>query len=682
MSKNEKRVFVYAISWLIIFIYGIVVYSCLYASYPTSEQNAAIENITRGDIIARSMSASFDLFFFNVENNAVDGWITATPSGTLGWLLTLASIMAGIWTIALIILLLWALLKRWINSCQLLLKKQTKLYIFVGVNYRSKILAQDIMAKEGNDAICLFLVPPASTEDGSSVWDKMLKVVHYKHALYQDLGDLNAQILIAEKRIVDYNEQENSDIWAAIGLPIIHTYIRNSVESHILLLSDNEKDNLLGAINIKKGVSSSTKIICLARRNSINRSLEDQRHKEGEKPVEIKVIDNSFIAIEELKSKSQYHPIHFMDFNPNNVTTVDSAFHSLIIGFSECGQDALRFLYEFSAFVDSKSVTEAEKAENLKIVRNPFYCDIIDPNPDDAAMKWMHNAKELFSPDGKHNPDGEIRLHTINARGEEFYRILDGILRKLNYVVIAVGNDMTGISIAADMMQYAMRKAKPLEKFKIFVRVYETQHKKYMEEIAKQYNIDGERIVLFGEETEIFTKERIIDDKFMELGKIFQHQYEDCRVKNEEKEHGQAIYPQEYWDERREKVMKRTEYTTGSYEAIQDLRRKESQDRANALHALTKLTLRDIISLKDDKENILRERMAWLEHLRWVAAHELMGYSLADKRTIVQYQHNCMVGWEKLADSNKNFDRAVWDTTLALEEQYILEGLYTPKKTK
>ena len=136
------------------------------------------------------------------------------------------------------------------------------------------------------------------------------------------------------------------------------------------------------------------------------------------------------------------------------------------------------------------------------------------------------------------------------------------------------------------------------------------------------------------------------------------------------------------------------------------LRRKESQDRSNALHFHTKLKILakaigsdNVMTFIDkvlgkrtgrqstikypglsEKENRLMLNLAMCEHLRWNAAHEMLGYVNNNKGhecNEVKKMHNCLKPWEQLdkesdavsyIDDYKVFDFGVVETTLKLQK--------------
>ena len=118
------------------------------------------------------------------------------------------------------------------------------------------------------------------------------------------------------------------------------------------------------------------------------------------------------------------------------------------------------------------------------------------------------------------------------------------------------------------------------------------------------------------------------------------------------------------------------------------IRRKENQDRSNAIHAHTKiLLLEKAVGQKNAKDFAMRAlsgrtgkqadidypqlygpekqlmlNLAITEHLRWNAAHEMAGYvnnvkgHSCNERT---KQHNCLKPWQELDNESDNAGYAV-----------------------
>ena len=102
--------------------------------------------------------------------------------------------------------------------------------------------------------------------------------------------------------------------------------------------------------------------------------------------VLVKVVDSSHISVELMKQKVELQPVSYVEVNPD--ATVNTPFKGLIVGFSEVGLDALRFLYEFGAFVKTGSTWN-------NVERSPFHCDVIDKKMDELAGLFIANAPSI-----------------------------------------------------------------------------------------------------------------------------------------------------------------------------------------------------------------------------------------------------------------------------------------------
>ena len=75
-------------------------------------------------------------------------------------------------------------------------------------------------------------------------------------------------------------------------------------------------------------------------------------------------------------------------------------------------------------------------------------------------------------------------------------------------------------------------------------------------------------------------------------------------------------------------------------------------------------------------EEVLRN-LAIAEHLRWVASHEMLGYTVGEEDNHCRKTHSCMVDWEDIktaADGRSKeelmaYDCDVVDTTIELQAE-------------
>ena len=171
-----------------------------------------------------------------------------------------------------------------------------------------------------------------------------------------------------------------------------------------------------------------------------------------------------------------------------------------------------------------------------------------------------------------------------------------------------------------------------------------------------------------------------------------------------------SIFPSEWkedWDARHRRLLGngKDSHFSPSMSDIMELRRKESQDIANAKHAATKLLLAQKAFEKSGKDGkvklqelrsaitngtITREfgkttytfntpnfspnaqpstpsilaTLAWTEHLRWCASHEVLGYVYGVKKDEARMTHDNLVSWQELTEEVQSYDCNVVDVSL------------------
>ena len=392
-----------------------------------------------------------------------------------------------------------------------------------------------------------------------------------------------------------------------------------------------------------KGIK--VKIYCHARYDSVNRVVED---KYSTKDIDVRVVDSSHESINLLRSRQAYHPINFVDIDTEkNFGTVTSAFNSMVIGFGETGRDAVRFLYEFAAFVGN-DVAKEDSAANA-VNRSPFHCYIVDRDAERLEGQFRANAPAITN----------VTTWQTDILSPQFYEHLKSVCKDLNYIVIALGDDELNISTAVRVFTFIRKNRAQLKNFKIFVRCHNYEQKRRLQHIADHYNqqesVNEEYLVVFGTEDQLYTYDKIIENDFVDEGRLYNLLYCEASKKKGKKD---------IWDSRREVLLNKK-----TLDALSELRRKESQDIANSYHALTKRLIMESVSKERSgelkpafkhildclenrqtppvfvrneetisaidgnaqviftpEEQLLFLNLARLEHLRWNAAHEVLGY--------------------------------------------------------
>lgn len=675
------------------------------------------------EYLLRSLACSFMLFTGNIDSNVLDG---IHGHQYIKGLISVQAILSFVCTVAVLLTLAYARLRAYF-----MLHRKTKidqqhnhLYVFFGMNEPSRLLAESIKKHEGERAIVVFVENSQMDDDDQSGWNSIIGMFTHRRQTFTEADELDARITFTETSLsaIDHDIVESNaeyDIFEELNLLKLKELIGQLVESidgrelHIFFLSESGDENIraLATLALDKTISHSkeyTHFYCHARRNGLNRIVEDMAFKRG---LNVKTIDSSYLAVELLKADEENHPVRFVDLDEQNPTTVKSEFNSLIIGFDEVGRDALKFLYEFGAFVDSKATVTNEQ-------RSIFHCVAIDKRMAELEGQFVNFTPAVMT---QKNNDKEqsplVELKTCDCLARDFF---ETILNKefcehLNYIVVAIGDDDLGMTIAIRILNHIRRVRPDLHLMRIFVRSYHSDKERMMQQIATYYN-DGYNkgiknplykndavIKLFGQSKEIYSYDMVVNEMLTKKGRKYQESYAHLR--------GESTL----WDARRKKEQEK-----GTLDSMRSLRRKELQDLGNALHADTKVYLlkkaigddfdwEDFYNRYFDangkpqykgsldkikyteltaKENAAILNLARLEHLRWNASHEMLGYTKAhaglhscDERT---REHNCLRPWQELDDESratqnseypcdyKLFDFSVVDNSILLNKEKLL----------
>ena len=513
---------------------------------------------------------------------------------------------------------------------------------------------------------------------------------------------------------------------------------------HIFMFGDDDKNNIKAAANLRRDQTVTefaqqdghhVYIYCKARHDSVSRVVEDMHSDRG---MDIRIVDPAYDSINFLKMTEAYHPIRFVDIDKEeNLGTVQSPFNALVVGFGWTGRDAVRFLYEYGAFVSDRSAKDddvAQRTDSLyqqegidrTVVRSPFCCHIVDPDVDKIKGIFKAHSPAMFNRANQSMLD----FLAMDANSDVFFDRLKDWCEGLNYVVVATGNDEQNITIAVRIFKYVSMYRKNLHHFCIFVHCHtrgEEQHLQHIADFYNEANAPKEKqhephIIVFGKTEQVYTYSHIVENVFEREGEEYNAEY--CEVSGNKGK-------KDVWKSRHEFFL-----SQGTLENYAKLRRQECQDTSNAYHAATKTFIMQEVAnerglpyvslclsgerpapafhrtvsgkntpvegyLASDgntltgKEELLMRNIARLEHLRWNASHEVLGYSCYDEapdcvRTALKKDvnkcnetyrlHNCLIPWQELDQASENaidaegdyypdfklFDYAVVTTTLRL----------------
>lgn len=680
--------------------------------YESEEGNGTFIN---SEYLLRSLACSFQLFTGNIDSNVVDG---ISDHSYLKGFISLQAILSFFCTIAVLLSLAYARVSAYYK-----LHKKTKidadhnhLYVFFGMNDPSRLLAKSIKEREGGKAIVVFVENMAQSNDDINGLNNIVGMFTHRRQTFIDADELDARVTFTEIRLCDISSEkvEKGDILGDINLLMLRDLIQKvgkgitDAQLHVFFLSENEDENIraLSVLTLDNSIQQikENKVLlrfyCHARRNGLNHIIEDIAFKHG---LDVRTVDSSNLAVELLKADGENHPVRFVEIDKAS-TTVKSSFNSLIVGFDEVGRDALKFLYEFGAFVDYGATPEDER-------RSSFHCIAIDKRMDELKGSFANFAPAVMA---ARNYDKQksplIELKSCDSLSSDFYVniLTDDFCKALNYIVIAIGDDELGMTLAIRILNHIRRVRLDLHNMRIFVRSYRSDKEVYMQHIADYYNEgynkclkekevlykNGAVIKLFGQSKEIYSYDMIINEALTQKGRAYQASY--ARLSGDKL----------LWDARRKKEQEK-----GSLDNMRSLRRKEQQDLGNALHAETKVFLlknamekdndwSDFINRYfDNKEMAQREgkydnikytylttqennvilNLARLEHLRWNASHEMLGYVKAhdglhgcDERT---REHNCLRPWQELDEEGREVTRAEhWDCDYKLYDFVVVDN--------
>ena len=642
------------------------------------------------EVFFRSALASLQLFVMNIDSNIIDSiWSHDVLKG----MICCAGIAATICTVILIMLLVVSRLMAYLHINNLAINNQRNhLYIFFDICDASRLLAQNIY-DEDPQAVIVYVDNAISNkteyeDDKTESWRSVLDILSFRRKTIQDIEENDRTAIAMASSDICSITNDTTDVLGNIGLETVKKLMirlngLSDAQLHIFLLSEERdtnvratsilvRDDLIGC----KGYQ--TTVYCHARRDGVNRVLEDLGLS-VENNINVKILDSAHLAMEFLKRDVENHPVNFVDIETiedDNPGSVSSEFVSLVMGFGETGQEAVKFLYEYGAFVD-------KKANEKNSYRSPFSCYVVDNNMQKLEGPFIADvpAAECIKSSAADSKvilsrEAIIRFYELDFRSDEFFTtVLKEIANKLNYVVVAVGDDELNMTVAVEILSYVRKHRDNLENFRIYVRAYEKGTFKHLSEIAKHYNkrlamTEDEivkKIVLFGQNQDIYTFNLVIRDQYQEKGEKY---YETYRSLNLDPANDEGP-----WNKRHTDTLQKEGSTI--WERMSKIRRKENQDRSNALHALTKIrllektvriekakdfALRALANRDGSKDHInysklsapemkLMLNLAMCEHLRWNAAHEMLGYQNNTKGHSCDERlkmHNCLKDWQEL----------------------------------
>ena len=650
---------------IIILLSGYIIYYVGFYYYGTASSLFAL--------IARPLIASLGMFVANTTYQELCSECTHSSvyMSIFGIIHILAIAVSAIFIVHFLRARLLSLYRR--VTWRFKKRSSATINIFFGFNSPSIELAKSINERE--ERIVFVDMPSKDDNRKTNIsLGEIFGLFPYKREFINQLNGvnyvlMNADYNTANETLADENFFENIDVCSVRG------YIRRANNIRLFFLSDNESENIQSIINIQKdkifnyNSDKRIDIYCHARRNEINLAFENIKF-DNEAGLSVHIVDTSYLTVRWLKQQTGYLPVNYV--TPNKNGTVDTPFNALIIGFGEIGQEILSFLYEFGAFPNSQHK------------RSPFCCYIVDRKMDEIRNGFYLKHPALI------NHREEIILTDNNDQKPNYDTWLCDVIKTTNYLVVATGADEENIKMAVDLYELALKQRPLIDDFSIYVHVSQKQQTRLIYKIMEKYHIPKRHIIPFGGFDKIFSYNNIIVDEVYTNAIQYKEMYDkayNCFVSVSETEIGGSPKDEPFMA----KLFKE--------------RREENQNISNLLHAETKFRLlglnseliRHILSsdnLNDQekktkveieaicnyshsesseqadrflyckdldriKAGSIEEKMyniALCEHLRWNAAHEMMGYTKGIAKNEIRKEHHCLDDWNNLSNFKPPYD--------------------------
>ena len=657
------------------------------------------------ELVVRSMLYSLDLFILDLESSIVD---RLDHDGGIKTLVVVQAFLSFTSSLSLLIVLIYEKASAYFSLHRKMYvdRQHNHLYLFFGVNEAARILAHDIRKKD-KAAVIIFIDYSRVKDAGDEIWGSMVSLVTSNSSTFEEAKESGALVAVASREIFEVTTDgtgSDLDLLSAVGLSRIKKFIQRLGEVggdlHVFFLSNVENNNIRNVISLSKDVTISrmvdrdkihTRFYCRSQRDEFGDILENMT---ASRKIEVDIIDTSYLAIEVLKTDIENQPVKVANISERNPGTIENSIHALIIGFGPLGRRALHFLYEFGVFVGENSTHE--KTEVLYPIITAVDADMDNIVGDLAVSLPGIDFKERGWTFIQSNYKDRI-LHE---------RVLnEETLKKLNYVIIDIGEDKKNITLAITVLNKIRSVRSDLGSLIIMVRNHKEENSEMMQAMAERYNNAFENskhnyktIRLFGKETELFTYDLIVRDRLTAQAREFLNQYRGLKGEGND------------WEKRRQKLI---DNKNPIIDDLRKLRRQESQDLANAKHSATKIELlkkaiggdKDLEEFSSrlfagngestlkgkftgicfpqltEKENRVMLNLAMLEHLRWNASHELLGYVVNNEESKCDERrkaHNCLRPWgdldresEKASSADwqcdyKNYDFGVVETSILL----------------
>ena len=557
------------------------------------------------------------------------------------------------------------------------------IYVFWGVNDASIKLAKSTIAHEKQNgrenSLVVFVKTPLEEdydEEKTLRFGRFLNFVSIKDKEQQKLEELEQCIIIStfhklsqleiSDTILEEDVLEEHLKLTALAKIIDRLSDTSDAESndgvHFFFLGEDRDANINATLNLVRDAHirrHQAHIYCQARHRARTAWMDHYHLLHPEERTYIHVVDTAILSVMHLKSTAEHHPVNYVKWEERGDLykgIPSSQFTSLVIGFNETGVEGLMFLYEFSTFVDENAC------------RIPGRYIVMDKDVTNLSGGFYAKAPAL-----QYNK--EIRFAECSINDEQYWKKLTDLIPTLNYVIVSAGDDNIGINTAVNICQMAHKEIRRnhTNRLSVFVRSYDIDNyyriRKVAEDVNSLYANENISIEVFGHVDQIFTYDLIVNNRILREAKRYNHKYE-----------GATGTIGEAWKTVLGIKDNPKDYTITD---IEEIGSKKDQSICNSLHKASKNFILHKYDEFDNPSDLLRTRLAQLEHERWIAYSKLNGWQIlphaqrkGKTKDVKHKLHTDICHWNDIRawskdeqDDTRSYDYRVVDVSVMLEKE-------------
>lgn len=521
--------------------------------------------------------------------------------------------------------------------------RNRKNHIFLGLNERSKIFARTVLEKwnasqDRSDQGEVILVEfPESDHQHSelSIGELISNVFGQQKAISLESQLGCDRFVLLKGRMPQKNS--SGKLGKVIGLDKLTPWLENP-RTTLYLLSPVEEENVTLLKYMATDPSVKAKVFCYSSQANSYTSLMAAM---GDRIRVLNMPEMSFMEIKQ--NQPQLHPIRFADIardaKGQPLGYVNSPSTSLLIGFGESGQEALRFLYEFGSFI----------GKDMQPIPNTF--KVYDTRIDSLKGDFLTRTPAL-------RYGANIEWSSASVGSSQFWLEFAMALPSVTYVVISVDEGPRNVEIAIQLLQEASRYGKDLSRLCILVRAIQADGSmlEMIDFYNRSYCPEGVSVIHpYGQPERIWNLDVVSGKSLKERALSMMNPDQD------------GVTPRQNWALRSLEIRQRG---GNQLENSQELHRKQAGDIGRSLYAPTLVQLCPE-AVRKAAENIpdqldphhpvhftgskkdyqVLEYLAAGEHLHWMTALEAAGYiNGADVQDELNKKMRNLVSYQDLPD--------------------------------